>query len=236
MKIAIMQPYFFPYIGYFQYIAASDKFIFYDDVNYIMRGWINRNYIISTKGKQLITVPLKKASPNKLIKEIQIAPDTKWKNKILKSIELNYAKAKNFTHTYEMVEKVINENETHISELSKRSVVKVLDYLRLSKKIEWTSAKYDNAELQKEERLIEICKKEDATDLLLPPGAINLYKPENFQKHGIKLLFLRENRVKYEQYANKTFEPNLSIIDILMFQDVQNINAEIYNYELYTPS
>ena len=96
MRIAIMQPYFFPYIGYFQLISAVDIFVVYDDVNYINKGWINRNHILVNGQAKLITIPLIQASQNKHISEIELFGDLKWKDKLLKTIEFNYKKASYF--------------------------------------------------------------------------------------------------------------------------------------------
>ncbi|MDR6194877.1 WbqC family protein [Siphonobacter sp. SORGH_AS_0500] len=100
MTLAIMQPYLFPYIGYFQLLNAVDKFVIYDDVAFINRGWINRNSILNNGKAQLFTVPLKEASQNKLIHEISIDTDQKWRDKLLKTIQQNYKKAPHFAAVF----------------------------------------------------------------------------------------------------------------------------------------
>ncbi|MDQ3534602.1 MAG: WbqC family protein, partial [Bacteroidota bacterium] len=122
MRIAIMQPYLFPYIGYFQLINAVDKFVLLDDVNFINKGWINRNKLLINGKSCYFTVPLEKASQNKLIKDILIASDANWKGKLLKSIELAYKKAPHFGQIYTLVEKIIYSNYKTISELVHQSI------------------------------------------------------------------------------------------------------------------
>src|ERR1035437_2930920 len=106
MKIAIMQPYIMPYIGYFQLINAVDKFVILDDVNYINKGWINRNNILVNKKAHLFVIPLKEASQNKLINEINISDEGKWKANLLKTIEQNYKRSPYFTIVYALIEEI----------------------------------------------------------------------------------------------------------------------------------
>lgn len=105
MKIAVMQPYLFPYIGYFQLLNAVDMFVVFDDVNFIKKGWINRNNILVNRQKYLFTVPLKDASQNKLIKEVQIADDG-WQEKFLKTVAQSYKKAEFFDEAFALIEKL----------------------------------------------------------------------------------------------------------------------------------
>jgi len=114
MKIAIMQPYFLPYIGYFQLINAVDKFVVYDDVNFINRGWINRNNILVNGSTTLIQIPLSKASQNKLINEVEIFKEGKWKVKFLRTIEQNYKIAPNFHRIFELLQSLLDKDHLHI--------------------------------------------------------------------------------------------------------------------------
>ena len=118
MKIAIMQPYFLPYIGYFQLINAVDKFVIYDDVNFINKGWINRNNILVNGKKHLFQIPLREASQNKLIKEIYIINDTKWKTNLLKTIEQAYKKSPHYKSVCEMIHAILLSDKTKIAELN----------------------------------------------------------------------------------------------------------------------
>lgn len=115
MKLAIMQPYFFPYIGYFQLIHAVDKFIILDDVNYINRGWINRNKIIINGEAKWFTLSLDKASQNKLIKEINISSKDVFHEKLLKTLKIFYGKAPYFNQVYDLLNKLFKIENYNLS-------------------------------------------------------------------------------------------------------------------------
>ena len=128
MKLGIMQPYFFPYIGYFQLIRAVDVFVVYDNVNYIKKGWINRNNILSNGKSQRITLPLEHASQNKLINQIEVG----GRNKILQSVRFNYSKAPCFDDVYPVIEDIFMQTETNLALLLDYQLRKICDYLALS--------------------------------------------------------------------------------------------------------
>src|SRR5690606_945429 len=129
MKLAVMQPYLFPYIGYFQLINAVDVFVFYDDVAYIKNGWINRNRILMNGKSHYITVPCSKASYNKMIKSVQFDSRSKDYRKIVKTIKQAYVKAPFFEQVFPMMEQVFSTSSNRISALAQRSLVEVSDYL-----------------------------------------------------------------------------------------------------------
>lgn len=231
MKVAIMQPYFFPYIGYFQLIDAVDKFIVYDDVNYINRGWINRNNILINGRAGLISVPLQGASQNKLIKDIAPVADEKWKNTLLKTIEHNYKKAPFFSVVFNMICQVLNSNSSSISELNYKSIIMICKYLGITTEFVKTSEKYQNSELKGLYRILDICKKEGATHYFNPIGGTELYDRELFRKNALSLSFLKSNLEPYEQFQHE-FIPALSILDVLMFRDTAAIKKMLLNYNL----
>ncbi len=153
MKIAIMQPYIFPYIGYFQLIHATDVFVFYDDVNYINKGWINRNRILLNGKEHLFTLPCKEASQNKLIMDIEVLEDAKAINKLLATMQAAYRKAPNFNEVYPMAERVLNEGQgAKQSEVTAGSVKAVCEYIGLRRTFKTSSECYDNRELKKADR------------------------------------------------------------------------------------
>src|ERR1039458_5451183 len=170
MKIAIMQPYFLPYIGYFQLMNAVDKFVVLDDVNYINKGWINRNNILVNGKANLFAIPLKEASQNKLINEISVVDEAKWRTKLLKTIELSYKKAPFFAIVYPMIEEIINSGNSKISDLNYYSLVRINNYLDLNTEIVSTSSIYKNSDLKAEKRIIDICLKEHASIYINPIG------------------------------------------------------------------
>jgi hypothetical protein len=231
MKIAIMQPYFFPYIGYFQLINTADKFVILDDVNYISRGWINRNNILVNGKKTLFTLPVLKASQNKLIKEIEISIDKKWKRKFSKTIEMTYKKAPFFSQTLALVEKVLNFESKSLTDFLYNSLLEVCTYLEIDTKIEKTSSIYQNSALKADNKIIDICKQEKGTIYINPIGGQELYKQEKFTQEGIELYFLNTGQIDYQQFS-KEFVPYLSIIDIMMFNSPSKIKKILTNFEL----
>lgn len=229
MKAAIMQPYIFPYIGYFQMINAVDVFVFYDDVQYIKGGWINRNNILINNNRNLFTIQLVDSSANKLINEIKVSAKN---SKFLKSIELAYRKAPCFEAFFPVVEKVFDGNTELISEMAAKSVVGVCDYLGVTTKMVKSSESHSaSIELRKEFRLFDICKKEGAESYINPIGGIELYKKEDFSAQGITLNFIKSNEIRYKQF-NAEFVPWLSIIDVLMFNSKDEANVLLNSYEL----
>ncbi|MDZ4795226.1 MAG: WbqC family protein [Bacteroidota bacterium] len=231
-SIAIMQPYFFPYIGYFQLIQAVDVFVFYDDVNYINRGWINRNNILVNHQAQLISIPCKQASQNKLINEVELGADDKTCRKLLSTIQMAYKKAPFFPKVFPIFEKTLSNKDFNIAQLASRSVKEVATYLGLSVIFKNSSEHFLNRELKKADRLIDICHQESILNYVNPPGGRELYTQAYFSEKKINLRFLIPKAVTYPQYG-KPFVPWLSILDVLMFNDKEIINNELLNaYDL----
>jgi hypothetical protein len=231
MKIAIMQPYFFPYLGYFQLIAAVDKFVIYDDVNFINRGWINRNNILINGKASLINVPLNGASQNKRIKDINIVSDQKWRNTLLKTIEHSYKKAPYFDEVYYILQRAINSDVSTISEFNFIGLKTVCEYLGITTSIVTSSEVYSNCNLKGQERILSICKKENAQNYINPCGGKELYNSEVFSKEGISLHFLKSETPPYKQFMNE-FLPALSIIDIMMFCSFNDIRFQLNKFIL----
>jgi hypothetical protein len=231
MTIAIMQPYILPYVGYLQLMAAVDKFIIYDDVNFINRGWINRNRMLVNGQDFMFTVPLKNASQNKLINEIELSDDTKWREKLLKTIEQAYKKAPQFGTVYGLIEQIINNKSEKVTDFVADSFVVLNDYLEIKTEIVRTSAIYNNTQLKAQERILDICKQEQAQHYINPIGGMALYDRAFFEESHIKLNFIQSKPVHYQQFKNQ-FVPWLSILDLLMFCDVPTIKAFLLEFEL----
>lgn len=228
-----MQPYFFPYIGYFQLVSAVDKFIFYDDVNYIKGGWINRNQIISNNGKNYITIPVEKASSHKQINETKVKNDNS--KKILKTIIQNYSKAPFFEPAFNLVESCLSFERFHynLAEISSQTIKKVCEYLNLEKSFEVSSESYsESKELEKEDRITEICRYNKAEEYINLEGGKNIYKKESFKREGINLFFINNKFEEYDQ-GKPEFTPFLSIIDVLMFNSKEKVQEMLDNYDLH---
>jgi hypothetical protein len=225
MSIGIVQPYLFPYVGYFQLISEVDTFIFYDDVNFIMRGWINRNKVLVNGKANYFTIPCKDASQNKLINEVKHAITDKKRGKLLRKIKFSYSNAPFFDDVFPIVENVLHAESSYIADLAMQSIRQTCRYLNLDTTFKISSEEYQNAELGKAERLIDICKQENIATYVNPTGGKELYNKEEFQKDGITLQFIEPSLKEYEQFDND-FVPGLSIIDVMMFNAPEKIRND----------
>lgn len=229
-KLAIMQPYFFPYIGYWQLINAVDIFILYDDVNFIKKGWINRNNILLNKRDHLITIPLLNVSQNKHINECMVSDDYKTIDNIIKTINLAYKKAPYYNLVFPSIEEII-KTKGSISDLVLKSVLWIKEYLDIDTEIILSSSIDKNNELKGQDKIIEIVKKLNGNHYINAIGGQELYDKEIFNNNGIKLNFIKMKEIKYKQFNNE-FVPNLSIIDVLMFNSPEKIREMLDDYEL----
>lgn len=232
MKLGIMQPYFFPYIGYWQLINAVDKYVIYDDVNFIKGGWINRNRILMNGEAKMINIQMQGASPNKLINEIEVSGNQIHNRKLLKSIESCYKKAPYYLIVFPIIEDIITHKEKNLAKYLQYSIEKVCEYLDIKTDIVISSTIDKNNELKGEEKVIEICKLLGATEYYNAIGGVELYSYEDFLSKDLKLRFLKTDKIKYEQFDNE-FVSNLSIIDLLMFNSKENVKSMLNKFELF---
>jgi hypothetical protein len=230
MKLAIMQPYFYPYIGYFQMIYSVDKFVFYDDVQFIERGWINRNYLLSKEGRQLFTIPLKQYSLGDSINEIEVSGNSKWKNSLLKTINLTYKRAPNFDRIYNIIDSTLKTDASFISDYCIASIKSVFNYLKINKEFISSSELNYNRYASKTEKITSILESEKASELILPPGSIALYIKEQFNVPAY--FIIPSDDISYKQFSKTRFEKNLSVIDILMFCDLETVLKLLNLYTL----
>ena len=229
MKLAVMQPYFFPYIGYFQLVNSVDKFIFYDDVNFIKNGWINRNRILINNEPHYITIQLKNASSFIPITSVKFGDNI---NKIKKTIELAYKKSTCFNEVWPIVEDCLDLQTDNISELAMYSILKVSKYIGINTIFENSSKYYpETSGLEKTERLLKICKLNNANEYINPIGGIEIYIKNNFNNAEVELNFLKSNDIIYQQNGGE-FIPWLSIIDVMMFNPVERIKLFLNEYKL----
>lgn len=230
-KVAVMQPYLFPYIGYFQLIYACDCFINYDDVKYIKRGWINRNYILCNSEPLLFTMPLEKASQNKSIRDISIYDDASWKRKFLTTLHFSYKNAEFYKNIITLLEDILFFESRNLSVFILNSIKKISEYLSIPTEITDSSSVFNNDNLKKEKRIIDICRKTGADEYINPAGGIELYSKKDFESEGIKIKFLKPGYISYKQFGSK-FTENLSIIDVLMFNPQKKVSEFLKEFEL----
>ena len=217
-RVAIMQPYLFPYAGYFQLVAAVDRFVFYDDVHYIKGGWINRNRLFLSKQVSWFTFPLCEASANRKINQAHVQPNHTWKRKLLASVTQAYGRAPFFEPAFALLAEIVTSGETSLSALARQSVVSVARYLDLGTEFVVSTGRYGNETLRGAERVLDICRQEGADEYHNLPGGTALYSAEAFSAAGVELRFIEPALAEYDQF-DKPFKPGLSILDVLMFND-----------------
>ena len=233
LRIAVEQPYLFPYLGYWQLINCVDEFVVLDNVQFIKRGFINRNSVLINGEAKRFSVPLEGASQNKLISDIRLLFSDKDKLKFLRTIQLAYKKAPCFDTFYPCVEEIINNPETRLVEYIINSIHGVLDYLGIKKKIIRSSVINLDNNLDRQDRIISICNYLNAKEYINPCGGRELYDYNYFLNNNISLFFIdtRWDKVIYQQYDN-LFIPKLSIIDVLMFNDPTVVRKQLLEYDL----
>jgi len=226
MKTAIMQPYLFPYIGYFQLINAVDQFVVYDDVNYIKNGWINRNqYLLYGKAKYF-TLSLNKASSFVPINQTHVLDDEhhRTKEKILKKFKMAYSRAPFYKTVYGLVEDIAQNPDNNIATYNENALRKICTYLNVDTEIYISSKLNKDNALAGQDKVISICKCLQSSIYVNAIGGRSLYSHSEFERNSIKLKFLKTHfdRIYYEQFGDP-FVSGLSIIDVLMFNSCEDI-------------
>ncbi len=229
MKLGIMQPYFFPYIGYFQLINAVDLFVLYDDVNYIKQGWINRNYILLKGARHLISLELRDCSSFKHINQIMVGFN---RHKMIKSIYQAYTKAPYFKAVFPIIEDCLLQEEQNLATFVGYSIQAVASYLKIKTSFVLSSEINKDSSLRGQSKVMSICNLLSASQYINSIGGTELYSKKTFEKANIELHFLRTRNVSYKQFNSAEFVPNLSIIDMLMFCPVADIQSFMEEYEL----
>lgn len=232
MKIGIMQPYFFPYLGYWQLMQAVDVFIAFDDVNYIKRGWINRNRILMNGKPSYLTVPVIQASQNKKINELMIMEDQDWREKMMKSLQHAYSKAPFFSETSLMLHSVIFNETIELSRFLVEQLKSIVNYLQMDVQIKYSSDEFANAHLKGGDRIIDMCSLAGAEMYINLPGGREMYNVDAFRNNGLNLRFLEPQINEYAQ-RQPGFQPNLSIIDLLMELGKDGVMDHLNAYELH---
>jgi len=226
-----MQPYFLPYIGYWQLLNAVDRYVIYDDVNFIRGGWINRNRILMNGESKLINVQMHNASQNKLIKEIEILADPIYKKRLLRNIEGCYKKAPFFADALPVIENIISYNEMNLAKYLQYAISRICEYLTIDTELIVSSTLCKNNELRGQKKILEICKILDADEYFNAVGGQLLYSRADFDGQGIQLKFIKTGAIRYQQFKNE-FVPDLSIIDVMMFNSVEQVKKMLEDYEV----
>lgn len=251
MKLAIMQPYFFPYLGYFQLINAVDNYILYNRVNYKKKSWLNRNYMLSAGNGTPVQfgIPLTNASSNKMINEVKIHNNLNWRQKFLRTVFFNYKRAPYFNDVYPLIENIINARYEYLYTFNNNSIIKIADYLNIQTKIITDDAYFNELEAHLANRdkyfhnydkhtysarvlrVLEICKERNADVYYNAIGGQTLYDKELFRKHNIELGFIETKPITYIQFEH-AFISGLSIIDVMMFNSLEKIHELLCEYDI----
>ena len=205
-----------------------DSFVVYDDVSYIKGGWINRNFILAKDHKQRITLPLLGASSNKLIKEIVVGNNVK---KIIEGIRQNYSKAPQFAVVFPLLESILLQQDKNLSCFLDHGLRQICDYLGLHPQWQISSSLKKNSDLRGQDKVLAICEELGATHYINVPGGEALYSKEVFASCGMQLSFIQPKVVSYRQFG-EVFVPNLSIVDVMMFNNKERCAELLDEYSL----
>lgn len=223
-----MQPYFFPYIGYFRLMKAVGTFVIADDLNYIKNGYINKNFILLNKEAFRISLQLQGASQNKLINEIELGANN---DKLIETIRRAYKKAPYFNDVFPLIESILLSKEKNLARFLGSSLIKTSDYLGIIVEILYSSEIDKDNSLKFDERIINICQKLDKKCYINPVGGQDLYCKDVFREQNLRLEFINSKVFEYKQFDNE-FIPNLSIIDVMMFNSIDEVNKMLDKCEL----
>lgn len=230
--IAMMQPYLFPYLGYFQLIAASDLFVLGDDLQYVKEGWINRNRILVNGEPKFITFPLKKDCHTLNINQRQLCDGIQDElTRTLKTISLNYSRAPFLSEVFPWLEQVMRHPQTNLARYAENAIRETCSYLGITTPLVRSSDLVLPPPIDHQDRVIQTMRVMGGNTYINPIGGLSLYCPEYFMSRGIQLRFHRTDKIEYRQSKNP-FVANLSIIDLLMFNSVDEIRLMLSRFSL----
>ncbi len=216
MKIGIMQPYFFPYIGYWQLMNLTDRYVIYDDVNYIKGGWVNRNRILINGQAAYFQAPTLGASPNRKINEVGTEISERFIDKTARKLSGAYKRAPYFGEVFSRVMDILDYPTDNLSTYLIFLMKKMAEFLDIETEFIVSSELSCGLQLHGEERVIAICHALDGDVYYNAVGGKKLYCPDHFRQKGLELRFVEPMDIRYPQFSNP-FVPNLSILDVLMF-------------------
>ncbi len=231
MKVGIMQPYFFPYLGYWQLINAVDKYVIADEDNYIKAGWMHRNRILNNGDIKYFGLQISKASSNRPINEVEIFPDTKHFKKMIRTIECQYQRAPYFEAVFPLIYTLVTNEEKNLARYLEYQIKSISSYLSIETEFLISSDIIYNRKFKFQDEVIGMCRALGAKEYINAIGGQKLYSKETFAEWGIGLKFLQTEDIRYRQF-NYPFMPNLSIIDVLMFNSKETVQKMLEQYQL----
>ncbi len=233
LTLGVMQPYLFPYMGYFQLIAAVDRFVVYDDVNYIKQGWVNRNRILVNGAPHLFTLPLSGAGSFTTMNTIALDPQRygAWREKFLRTVAQAYVRAPFLRPVQELLERVLTGPHERLADVLLNGIREVMGHIGLRTELVPTSSMYGNQDLSGQARILDICAREGAGRYLNAIGGKELYDGAAFAERGITLSFLRSRLPEYRQ-GKGSFVPGLSILDAMLFVPPDELHGMMTAFDL----
>ncbi len=230
-SLAIMQPYFFPYIGYFQLIAAVDIFIVYDNIKYTKKGWINRNRMLQNGKDVMFSLPLKSDSDSLDVCERELAADFN-RDKLLNQLKEAYRRAPYFAEIFAMVEQIVRYKDTNLFRYLHHSIVRTCEYLGITTEIGVSSDIAIDHDLKNQDKVLALCEAVGANTYVNAIGGMELYSRQVFLEKDLELKFIKSKPIEYPQFGD-AFVPWLSIIDVMMFNSREEIRTGLIgNYDL----
>jgi hypothetical protein len=230
IKIGIMQPYFFPYIGYFQLIQSVDVFVIYDNIKFTKKGWINRNRMLQNSKDVMFSLPLKKDSDSLDICERELAADFNC-DKLLKELMGAYRRAPYFEQTFQLIERIMRYDDKNLFRFLHNSIIAICKYLLIETDTKISSKIAIDHCLKNQDKVLALCGAFGASTYVNAIGGIELYSKEAFIEKNIDLKFIKTMPIEYRQFNNE-FIPWLSIIDVMMFNSKEEIFKIMKGYEL----
>ena len=226
--LAIMQPYFLPYIGYFQLLAAADAFVLYDNIQYTKKGWINRNRMLRNGADVMFTLPLASASDTLDVVQRELAADFA-PDDLLRSWQGAYAKAPYYAETWPLLQRIMGCAERNLFHFLHHAIREVAAHLSITTPITISSHVPIDHGLRGEEKVLALCEAMGATRYINGVGGMALYDRGRFAQRGIGLEFLRPKPLEYAQFG-APFVPWLSILDVLMFNGREATQALVQQH------
>jgi hypothetical protein len=232
MKIAIMQPYFLPCIGYFQLLSSVDKFVIYDNIQFTKKGWINRNRLLLNGADEYFTLPLRKASDYLNVNQRELADSFEVDSiKLLRTIKQRYSKAPHSDQINPLLELILTYKDKNLFNFIFNALNEIMNYLDIETEILISSKIPINHDLKSEDKVIAICKSLKATEYINAIGGLDLYSKSKFLENEIDLKFIKSCSIEYMQYDNK-FVPWLSILDVLYFNSKEKTKEYLQQYTM----
>lgn len=226
-----MQPYFLPYIGYFQLMAAVDLFIVYDNIKYTKKGWINRNRMLLNGSDAMFSLPLKKDSDTLDVVQRELAADFDC-TKLLNQFKGAYGRAPYFVQTLPLLERIVRFDDVNLFRYIHHSLTRMCEHLDIKTEIRISSEIAIDHDLKSQDKVLALCQAVGADSYINAIGGMELYVKDDLRAHGIELNFIKSKPFEYPQFG-VPFVPWLSIVDVLMFNPLDSVRKCVNtNYEL----